>query len=206
MPEWRDFFEKVSARVADETNSRVSAMQRLVDTQGGKLQKTVVREENFPPYDHDVVATIIVQGTDIATAAERKALLTQRTDERCHQYLLAGQKQKKIGKRKTKIDDHRELDETCPLRNRNSHRDEEAKAMANKLDDDGVSDFSDSDIVLSQQKFLEDITHNNSNDEAVNKCIHVVAEDLHGWKGTLVVVYHSTFNADAQSWEMGGSG
>ena len=66
-----------------------------------------MREEKFSPYDNDVVATIIVRGTDIATAADRKALLTQRTDERCHQYLLAGQKQKKIGKRKAKIDEHR---------------------------------------------------------------------------------------------------
>ena len=49
-------------------------MQKLVDTLAGELQKAVEHEENFPLNDHDVVAPLIIQGTDIAAAADRWAL------------------------------------------------------------------------------------------------------------------------------------
>ena len=91
MPTWREFFEKLNTRIADKTTPQASCVQKLVIALGGELQKAVEREENFPLYEHDVVAPLIVRGTDISSAAERNALLEDQTaNERACQYLLTG--------------------------------------------------------------------------------------------------------------------
>ena len=65
----------ISNKVSDQTTPHMSSVQRLIDTLGGELQKAVEREEMFALYNHDVVAPLILRGTDIAKAVDQQALL-----------------------------------------------------------------------------------------------------------------------------------
>ena len=76
---WELFFQKLSAMIED--NAHTSVMQDVVRDLGGPVQRPVPHLQNVLLYQHDLVAPILVAGTDIATIAQRKALLAERLDE-----------------------------------------------------------------------------------------------------------------------------
>ena len=65
-------------------------MQGVARELGGPVQRPVPHLHNVLLYEHDLVAPISVAGTDIATVAQRKALLAERLDEDNRARLLEG--------------------------------------------------------------------------------------------------------------------
>ena len=74
MPTWTEFFVELSDRIDVQSSSGESILEKLVTQFGGEVQRSIERAEHFPLYIHDVVAPLVMRGTDISTAAVRDAL------------------------------------------------------------------------------------------------------------------------------------
>ena len=82
------FFQKLSAKIEDIAHN--SVMQDVVRDLGEPVQRPVPHLQNVLLYQHDLVAPILAAGTDIATIAQKKALLAERLDEANRARLLEG--------------------------------------------------------------------------------------------------------------------
>ena len=82
------FFQKLVAKIED--NSHTSVLQGVVRDLGGPVQRPVPYLQNVHLYQHDLVAPVLVPGTDTATVAQMQVLLDERLDETNRARLLEG--------------------------------------------------------------------------------------------------------------------
>jgi len=88
MPKWDAFFERLAASIKDSYPIHTAVLQELSKKGSGPVQLPVSRPYNVILYEHDVVAPVVLRGSDMPIAALRRELLEARTENLNLKHLL----------------------------------------------------------------------------------------------------------------------